>query len=87
VPTPPVTVNPSSLSFNWQTGIASPNPSQTFNINTSASQPLNFFISTSYDGTGSWVSVVNPNSGSTNAGGSTPIRGGIVVSADGISAH
>ncbi|MEO8372355.1 MAG: hypothetical protein ABI806_24425, partial [Candidatus Solibacter sp.] len=75
VPTPPVTVNPSALNFVWQTGIAAANPSQTFTINTSATQPLNFFISATYDtGSGSWISVVNPNSGSTNAStGSTTI--------------
>jgi uncharacterized protein (TIGR03437 family) len=49
-PTPPVTVNPPpdpGLILNYQTGIAAPNPSQTFTISTTASQPLGFIISES----------------------------------------
>jgi uncharacterized protein (TIGR03437 family) len=63
VPTPPVTVNPPSLVFNWQTGIAAPNPSQTFTVSTTASQPLNYSFTATVD-TGSWISTINPPSGS-----------------------
>jgi uncharacterized protein (TIGR03437 family) len=63
VPTPPVTVNPPSLFFNWQTGVAEPNPSQTFTVSTTAGQALNYSITTSVD-TGSWIATVTPPSGS-----------------------
>jgi len=63
-PTPPVTVNPQSLILNWQTGIAAPNPSQTFTISTTASQPLGFTISQSGE-------FVNISSFSPSINGST----------------
>ncbi len=62
-PTPPVTVNPPSLFFNWQAGVAEPNPSQTFTVSTTAAQALNYSFTTSVE-TGSWISTVNPPSGS-----------------------
>ncbi|MCX6632634.1 MAG: hypothetical protein NTW28_33945 [Candidatus Solibacter sp.] len=70
LPTPPVTVNPESLIFNWQTGIAAPNPSQTFTISTTASQSLSYSFTSSVD-TGSWISTISPPSGSFT--GSTQI--------------
>ena len=60
LPTPPVTVNPSALFFNWQTGIAAPNPSQTFTVSTTAAQGLNY----SFTATGGFISTVSPSSGS-----------------------
>ena len=60
VPTPPVTVNPPSLVFNWQTGIAAPNPSQVLTVSTTAAQALTY----SFTATGSWISTVSPPSGS-----------------------
>ena len=66
VPTPPVTVNPPSLFFNWQIGVAEPNPSQTFTVSTTAGQALTFSFTTSVD-TGSWISTVTPPSGSISS--------------------
>jgi uncharacterized protein (TIGR03437 family) len=66
VPTPPVTVNPPSLFFNWQTGIAAPNPSQTFTVSTTAGQALTYSFTTSVD-TGSWISTVVPPSGTISS--------------------
>ncbi len=70
LPTPPVTVNPQSLIFNWQTGIAAPNPSQTFTISTTATQQLSYSFTTFVD-TGNWISTVSPPSGTFT--GSTQI--------------
>jgi uncharacterized protein (TIGR03437 family) len=70
LPTPPVTVNPQSLSFNWQTGIAAPNPSQSFTIATTSAQPLSYSFNTSVD-TGNWISTLSPPSGTFTT--STPI--------------
>jgi uncharacterized protein (TIGR03437 family) len=61
-PTPPVTVNPPSLLFNWQTGVAAPNPTRTFTISTTAAQPLNY----NFSATGSWISTISPPGGSIN---------------------
>ena len=65
LPTPPVTVNPQSLILNFQTGIAAPNPSQTFTISTTASQPLGFSFIQS--GSLTNISTITPPSGSTSA--------------------
>lgn len=73
LPTPPVTVNPQSLILNWQTGIGAPNPSQTFTISTTASQPLdfNFFQSLS---SLSNISTITPPFGNTSlTTGAVPI--------------
>jgi uncharacterized protein (TIGR03437 family) len=66
LPTPPVTVNPPSLFFNWQTGVAEPNPSQTFTISTTAGQALNYSFTKSVDA-GNWISTVDPPSGSISS--------------------
>ena len=65
LPTPPVTVNPQSLVLNWQTGVAAPNPSQTFTITTTANQQLGFSFIQS--GSLTNISTISPASGSTNA--------------------
>ncbi len=65
LPTPPVTVNPQSLVLNWQTGIAAPNPSQTFTITTTANQQLGFSFIQS--GSLTNISTISPASGSTSA--------------------
>ena len=65
LPTPPVTVNPTSLVLNWQTGIAAPNPSQTFTISTTATQPLGYSFIQS--GSLTNISTISPSSGSTSA--------------------
>ena len=61
-PTPPVTVNPTSLVFYWQTGTAAPNPSQTFTISTSAPQSLNYSFTSAVDA-GNWISTISPPNG------------------------
>src|ERR1035437_7434132 len=65
-PTPPVTVNPPSLLLNFQTGIGAPNPSPTFTISTTSSQPLSFTISQS--GELASISTFSPSiNGSTSS--------------------
>jgi uncharacterized protein (TIGR03437 family) len=65
VPTPPVTVNPSSLLLNYQTGVAAPNPSATFTISTSAAQPVGYTITQT--GSLTSISTISPSStGTTN---------------------
>jgi uncharacterized protein (TIGR03437 family) len=66
VPTPPVTVNPPSLFFNWQTGVAEPNPSQTFTVSTTAGQALAYSFTTAVD-TGSWIATVAPPNGTISS--------------------
>jgi uncharacterized protein (TIGR03437 family) len=62
-PTPPVTVDPPSLIFNWQTG--TPNPIQTFTV--SASQPLTVGVQPQVD-TGHWsFSVIDTGTGVISA--------------------
>src|ERR1035437_2577044 len=65
LPTPPVSVNPLSLILNYQTGIAAPNPSQTFTISTTASQPLSFTVSQS--GELASISTFSPSSFGTTS--------------------
>ena len=65
LPAPLVTVNPTSLIFNYQTGVAAPNPSQTFSV--SASQPLTVGVTGTVD-TGNWsFSVINTGTGVISA--------------------
>ena len=71
LPTPPVTVNPQSLVLNWQTGIAAPNPSQTFTITTTANQQLGFSFIQS--GSLTNISTISPASGSTSAATGTAL--------------
>jgi uncharacterized protein (TIGR03437 family) len=73
MPTPPVTVNPPSLFFNWQAGVSAPNPSQTFTVSTTAAQALNYSFTTSVD-TGSWISTLTPPSGSIS-----PTSGSVLI--------
>ena len=68
-PTPPVTVNPTSLLINFQTGISAVNPSPTFTISTTSTQPLSYSITSS----GNWTSVINPSSGTISASSSAQI--------------
>ena len=65
LPTPPVTVNPTSLILNYQTGVGAPNPSQTFTITTTASQQLGFSFIQS--GSLTNISTISPASGTTSA--------------------
>jgi uncharacterized protein (TIGR03437 family) len=81
-PTPPVTVNPPSLLLNFQTGIGAANPSQTFTISTTASQPLGFTISQS----GEFVNIssFSPSiNGSTSS--STPAQVAYTVNPSGLA--
>jgi uncharacterized protein (TIGR03437 family) len=71
LPTPPVTVNPQSLVLNYQTGIAAPNPSQTFTITTTANQQLGFSFIQS--GSLTNISTISPASGSTSASTGTAV--------------
>jgi uncharacterized protein (TIGR03437 family) len=66
LPTPPVTVNPTSLSLPYQTGIQAPNPTGTFTISTTAGQQLSFNITQS-SGDLYNISTINPSSGTTSA--------------------
>jgi uncharacterized protein (TIGR03437 family) len=60
-PTPPVTVNPSSLLLNWQTGVGAPNPSATFTISTPVGQSVGYNIIQS--GVLTNISTITPSNG------------------------
>jgi uncharacterized protein (TIGR03437 family) len=82
VPTPPVTVDPPSLLFNYQTGIAEPNPVQTFTIY--ASQPLTVGVQGHVD-TGTWsFSVINTGTGQIATNGSLAVS--VTVNPNGLAA-
>lgn len=65
LPTPPVTVNPTSLILNYQTGVGAPNPSATFTIFTTVGQSVSYSISQS----GQLInnSAFTPANGNTSA--------------------
>ncbi|MEO8597711.1 MAG: hypothetical protein ABI759_30605 [Candidatus Solibacter sp.] len=66
LPTPPVTINPSSLALNYQTGVAAANPSATFTIATTAGQSVGYTITQS--GTLAGISTITPaTNGATDA--------------------
>ena len=74
LPTPPVTVNPTSLVLIWQTGVGAANPSTTFSISTTAiaAQPLGY--SFSQTGVLTSNSTISPSSGTFSAAsGAVPI--------------
>jgi uncharacterized protein (TIGR03437 family) len=83
LPTPPATVNPASLTFNWQTGVSNVNPSQTFTISTTSTQPLSYGITAGTD-TGTWLYTVTPSSGTFSA--STPAPVTVTVNPAGLAA-
>jgi uncharacterized protein (TIGR03437 family) len=66
LPTPPVTVNPTALTFNWQTGVSAANPNQTFTISTTSVQPITYTVSGSTNA-GNWISTISPQSGMLSA--------------------
>ena len=83
LPTPPVTVNPTSLVLIWQTGVGAANPSTTFTISTTAiaAQPLGY--SFSQTGVLTSNSTISPSSGTFSAAsGAVPITY-TVTNADG----
>jgi len=64
-PTPPVTVNPSSLNLNFQTGVGAANPSATFTIATTSPQPIAYSITQT--GSLASISTISPSaSGATD---------------------
>ena len=82
-PTPPVTVNPQSLILNYQTGIAAANPSQTFTISTTSSQPLGFTLSQS--GEFANISTFSPSNNS-NTSSTSPAQITYAVNPSGLAA-
>ena len=71
LPTPPVTVNPASLTFNLQQGGVGNIISQTLTISTTPGQQLNYSFTASYaSGTPSFL-IITPPAGSTDASSGT----------------
>ncbi len=64
-PAPPVTVSPSAVNINFQTGGANNTPQQTMTLSTTGTQAVNFFLTSSVDNNPSganWI-LVNPPTG------------------------
>ena len=76
-PAPPVTVNPASLVFNFQTGQTPPS-AQTMTISATPGQLVNFAIYNTYEGNPgkAWITL-NPSSGAIPTSGSTQVTVGV----------
>ena len=82
LPTPPVTFAPSSLLFEYQSGIAAPNPVQTFTVY--ASQPLSVGVQGHVD-TGNWsFAVIDTGAGQISTLGSLTVS--VTVNPTGLAA-
>lgn len=77
-PAPPVTANPATLSFNFQTGQTLPT-AQNLTISTTGGQPVNFGFTSTVDPNPAgknWITI-SPASGAIPASGSTQVAIGV----------
>lgn len=71
---PQVTVSPTSLNFNWQSGGTNNQTTQVITLSTNSSQPVNFTVSAQG---ANWISL--PSSNPTTVSSSGPVQIAVVV--------